>query len=175
MKKKLSIFAIVATILSLAPNASFAYSPYGREPETPGIIIFLWVVFGVLSVVMFFKIWGMTNDIKTIKKKILDEELADLKAIAGDQQYQWLRKNMLAGKIDYVKLRLVDNFAKVVERTFNDQKGIDKKEKMTQSIRPLVEKLQKQFDKIGEPIPQYISKMETYNDYFNMFSAEDFK
>ena len=67
------------------------------------------------------------------------------------------------------------NFAKVVERTFNDQKGIDKKEKMTQSIRPLVEKLQKQFDKIGEPIPQYISKMETYNDYFNMFSAEDFK
>lgn len=175
MNRKRLLFLLVAVILSLAPNAVFAYSSYGREPETPGIIIFLWVVFGVLSVVMFFKIWGMTNDIKTIKKKILDEELADLKAIAGDQQYQWLRKNMLAGKIDYVKLRLVDNFAKVVERTFNDQKGIDKTEKMTQSIRPLVEKLQKQFDKIGEPIPQYISKMETYNDYFNMFSAEDFK
>ena len=175
MKGKISISAIAATILALAPNASFAYSSYGRGSETSGIIIFLWVVFGILGLVLFFKIWGMTNDIKTIKKKILDEELADLKVIDGEDQFRWLRKNMLAGKVDYVKLRLVDNFAKDVERKYYDQKGVDKSEKLAQSIRPFVEKLQKQFAIIGEEIPAYINKMETFNDYFNMFSAEDFK
>lgn len=176
MKNKYFLFASMVAILIIVPNVSFAYNSYGRESQTPmGLIIFLSLIFGILGLCLLIKIWGMTNDIKTIKKKILDEELADLKPIEGEMQYRWLRRNMLAGKVDYVKLRLVDNFAKDVERNFNAQKDIDKKEKITQSIRPLVEKLQKQFDKIGEPIPPYIAKMETYNDYFNMFEAEDFK
>ncbi len=175
MRRNTLLLTSTTTILALAPNASFAYSSYGRGSETSGIIIFLWVVFGILGLVLFFKIWGMTNDIRSIKKKILDTELVDYKAINGEEQLTWLRRNMLAGKIDYVKLRLVDNFAQDVERTFNAQKGIDKNVKLSQSIRPFVEKLQKQFAKIGEEIPAFINKMETYNDYFNMFSNEDFK
>lgn len=175
MKNKYFLFASMVAILIIVPNVSFAYNSYGRESQTPmGLIIFLSLIFGILGLCLLIKIWGMTNDIKTIKKKILDEELADLKPIEGEMQYRWLRRNMLAGKVDYVKLRLVDNFAKDVESTFKKITGTND-EKMNQSIKPHVDKLQKQFDKIGENIPNYISKMTTFNDYFNMFESEDFK
>ena len=34
-----------------------------------GVII---IVFGILQIILFFKLWGMTNDIKTIKNKYLE-------------------------------------------------------------------------------------------------------
>ena len=33
-----------------------------------GIII---IVFGILQIILFFKIWGMTNDIKTVKNEFI--------------------------------------------------------------------------------------------------------
>lgn len=35
-----------------------------------GIVI---IAFGILQIILFFKIWGMTNDIKEIKNKYLSE------------------------------------------------------------------------------------------------------
>jgi len=35
-----------------------------------GLII---IVFGVLQIILFFKLWGMTNDIKDIRNKYLEE------------------------------------------------------------------------------------------------------
>ena len=35
-----------------------------------GIIIF---VFGILQIVLFFKLWGMTNDVREIKNKYLSQ------------------------------------------------------------------------------------------------------
>lgn len=32
------------------------------------------LVFGVLQITLFFKVWGMTNDIKEIRNKYLKEE-----------------------------------------------------------------------------------------------------
>lgn len=32
------------------------------------------LVFGVLQIILFFKIWGMTNDIKEIRNKYLKDE-----------------------------------------------------------------------------------------------------
>ena len=32
------------------------------------------LVFGVLQIVLFFKIWGMTNDIRDMRKKYLKDE-----------------------------------------------------------------------------------------------------
>lgn len=32
------------------------------------------LVFGVLQIILFFKVWGMTNDIKEIRNKYLKED-----------------------------------------------------------------------------------------------------
>lgn len=40
-----------------------------------GITLFisiLFIVFGLLQIILFFKVWGMTNDIRAIKNKYLE-------------------------------------------------------------------------------------------------------
>ncbi len=32
------------------------------------------LIFGVLQIILFFKVWGMTNDIKDIRNKYLKDE-----------------------------------------------------------------------------------------------------
>ncbi len=139
-------------------------------------LIVVYVIFGIISLVFFFKVWGMTNDIRKIKNKLLNDELTDLYTIDSQSQFDYLRKNLLAGNVDYVKQRLVNNFNNEVVKSFkNFPKGSEKTENLKQSIRPIVEKLAKQLDKIGEQLPGYIKRMETYNDFFNVFTIEDFK
>lgn len=37
-----------------------------------GIIFIVAIVFGILQIILFFKLWGMTNDVNTIKIKYLE-------------------------------------------------------------------------------------------------------
>lgn len=37
------------------------------------------LIFGVLQIILFFKVWGMTNDIKEIRNKYLKDEDEDEK------------------------------------------------------------------------------------------------
>ena len=32
------------------------------------------LIFGILQIILFFKVWGMTNDIKEIRNKYLKDE-----------------------------------------------------------------------------------------------------
>ena len=59
-----------------------------------------------------------------------------------------------------------------------DENGNDKwtnfKEKnLKESIRPYVDNLQKQYAKIGEELPVYIQRMETFGDYYHLFVKEE--
>lgn len=38
------------------------------------MINFLSIVFGVLQIILFFKMWGMTNDIREMRNKYLKDE-----------------------------------------------------------------------------------------------------
>lgn len=38
------------------------------------ILSIILLVFGVLQIILFFKLWGMTNDIKEIKEKYVGNE-----------------------------------------------------------------------------------------------------
>ena len=44
---------------------------------------------------------------------------------------------------------------------------------MSMNLYPYVETLQKQFDKIGEELPQYVRHMATFGDFYNIFLKED--
>jgi hypothetical protein len=48
-------------------------------------MIFIYIVGGILSVILFFKVWGMTNDIRKIRRKYVDStNIADLKHVVKD-------------------------------------------------------------------------------------------
>lgn len=35
---------------------------------------FVVLVFGILQIILFFKLWGMTNDVRTIRKHLVPEK-----------------------------------------------------------------------------------------------------
>lgn len=59
------------------------------------------VVFGILQLILFFKVWGMTNDTEKIKDKILnvsDIQKAELAYICGNKEAveYYLHKSLIS-------------------------------------------------------------------------------
>ena len=69
MKRIFVLLLSVTTALS-----SYAY--YDDYSSSNGLLTFMsiiMIVWGILEIILFFKIWGMTNDIKALKKDYLNE------------------------------------------------------------------------------------------------------
>lgn len=180
---------VLITIAVLTASNSFAYyGDYSSSPdfELPGWVTFagfLMIAWGILEIILFFKIWGMTNDVKAIKKEYLHDR--------NDESYYLmaknLRKNLILGNIENVKKVLLTNFMDEIMRSYanlpsqgyeKDANGKDRlvsyeERNQKTPIAPYVENLRKQFEKIGEPLPTYINNMATYGDFLNIFTKED--
>ena len=125
----------------------------------------------------------MTDDIKTLKKDHFCETVFESKA----QMARFLRKNLVLGNMENVKRTLLKNFIDNVEYGYGqlkrygsvkDEKGAEQwvsleEKNLQESILPYVDNLRKQYEKIGEELPVYIQRMQTFNDYFKLFVKED--
>lgn len=182
--KRFLVFSVSMAIAS----SSFAYYGEYSSPsfELPGWLTFMGIImiaWGILEIILFFKIWGMTNDVQALKKDHFCETTFETKW----QMARYLRKNLVLGNMDNVKRILLQNFIDNVEHGYGelksygyvkDENGNDKwtsfeEQNQKESIRPYVENLQKQFEKIGEDLPIYIQRMECFGDYYKMFVKED--
>ena len=178
----------VFVVSAMAASSSFAYYGDYSSPkfELPGWLTFMGIImiaWGILEIILFFKIWGMTNDVQALKKDHFCETTFETKG----QMARFLRKNLVLGNMDNVKRILLQNFIDNVEHGYGelksygyvkDENGNDKwtsfeEQNLKESIRPYVENLQKQFEKIGEELPIYIQLMECFGDYYKMFVKED--
>ena len=177
----LSAFAIAS-----AQNSFAYYDGYSSGYDSPwwfsltGIIM---LIGGILEIILFFKIWGMTNDIRSLK----NDHFKTTKFYGKYDMAVYLRKNILLGNMEGVKQTLLKNFIDNVERGFEELKnqkragvalGTEKynkvdKEVLEESIAPYVESLIRQYNKIGEEVPAYIVGMKTFEDYFTLFTSED--
>jgi hypothetical protein len=120
------------------------------------------LIAGILQIILFFKVWGMTNDIRELKKDHFCE--TDIETYY--QKATFARKNLVLGRKEQVKSMLLKNFIHNIEQNYINNE---------QSLRPYVDNLKAQFEKIGEELPEYIDKMETFGDYYQLFSKDDFK
>lgn len=171
---------------AVAALNSSAYSGDVSMSSSSGLIVILSIVFflwGILEIILFFKMWGMTNDVKALKKEFFKETKYETKSDMAKQ----LRKDLMLGNIEKVKQTLLQNFMENVEQGFaelkaceigKDEKGkeiwVSTKEKnYKESIRPFIDSLQKQYNKIGEELPLYIQRMQCYGDYYKLFLPED--
>ena len=185
--KRLSVLVFTLTIAmsTFAYYDDYGYSRYSSSFEMPGWLIFMGIVmiiWGVLEIILFFKIWGMTNDIRALKKDhFCETEVYGLSATVDS-----LRRNLVLGKTENVKRILLQNFIDDVENAYRNLKpdgyvvvnGMNKwisyeEENLKESIVPYVKNLMKQYAKIGEEVPEYITKMETFGDYFGVFIEDD--
>ena len=186
--KRLSVITLaLATALStFAYYGDYGYSRLSSSFEMPSWFTFMgWImiIWGILEIILFFKIWGMTDNIKALKKDHFSETPFEGK----DEMARYLRKNLVLGNIDTVKRILLQNFIDNVEHSYGmlktegyekDEKGADKwvsyKEKnLKESIVPYVKNLMLQYAKIGEEVPVYITRLETFGDYYKIFVKED--
>jgi hypothetical protein len=120
------------------------------------------LIAGILQIILFFKVWGMTNDIRELKKDHFCE--TDIETYY--QKATFARKNLVLGRKEQVKSMLLKNFIHNIEQNYINNE---------QSLRPYVDNLKAQFEKIGEKLPEYIDKMETFGDFYQLFSKDDFK
>ena len=178
-------FFMFVAMLATATSCFAYYGDYSSSSNSGwltflGIVLLIW---GVLQIILFFKVWGMTNDIKALKKDHFNEGTFETNTSLA----RYLRKNLVLGNMDNVKRILLQDFIDNVESAYGelraygyvtDDEGNEKyvslkEQNLKESIRPYVENLQKQFDKIGEELPVYIQRMETFGDYYSLFTKED--
>ena len=178
-------FFMFVAMLATAASCFAYYGDYSSSSNSGwltflGIVLLIW---GVLQIILFFKVWGMTNDIKALKKDHFNEGTFETNTSLA----RYLRKNLVLGNMDNVKRILLQDFIDNVESAYGelraygyvtDDEGNEKyvslkEQNLKESIRPYVENLQKHFDKIGEELPVYIQRMETFGDYYSLFTKED--
>lgn len=178
--KKLSV---LVTTLTTAVSAFAYYGDYGYSSRSEsGAEVFLGVVIiivAILNIILFFKIWGMTDNIKALKKDHFNENAFENKA----ETASYLRKNLVLGNMDNVKRILLQNFIDNVERAYGKLKTGDydnknnwvsyKEENLQKNIKPYVDNLIKLYARIGEEVPVYILRMKTFGDYFGFFVEGD--
>lgn len=165
MKRSLFItfFLMVCTCV-FAYNEYDSYSYSNSTGLFESLFSIIMFIVGILQIILFFKIWGMTNNIKALKKDYFNE--ANLLSMSLEDKKEYIRRNLVLGKKDNVKKLFLMTFIQNITNSYTNNKA---------SIRPYVDNLKKQYEKIGEELPPYISKMETFGDFFCMFTDEDFK
>ena len=151
------------------------------------IFLIVWGCFQIIvacfQIRLFFKVWGMTNNIKALKKDYFFETEIECK----DEMIKYLKKNLILGNIEGVKRALLRNFMNNVERGYNqlvshyNEDPYNTKEteaeryekKIETSIEPYIEHLKSQFKKIGEEVPNCIIQMKTFRDYLYVFKEDE--
>ncbi len=130
-------------------------------------------VAAILNIILFFKLWGMTNDIRELKKDHFDthlpEDIPQLRA--------YLRENFLLEDKVKVKRVLIQNFLDNINSKCNNSRSsyIDTTNPVLDTdITPYIQNLKKQLEKVNMDVPEPIQKMKTCRDYYELFKNEDF-
>ena len=83
-------FLLISFLVSMP---AFAYGYSSSVDDTLNWIGILFFVWGILEIILFFKIWGATDNIDKLKSAIYDEKI-------GDDIKLYLRRMYILGKED---------------------------------------------------------------------------
>lgn len=129
------------------------------------IISIVLLVTSILQIILFFKVWGMTNDIRELKDDYFSEKVES----ENDEPNEVtnLRYSLLLGDKEQVKAFLIKRFMVSVQSSFDGMtiNTIDKKQK---PITNLVDQLAKEFKTFNIELPDTIKNMKTFDDYLNL-------
>lgn len=115
------------------------------------LLIIILIVFGVLQVILFIKIWDITNSVKRIKDNLCPHP------------FDKVRKHVIKGENDKIEESLIDALIFDIEslRSSSDYSSI-------QHVKDVYKPL---FDKIGFTFPDIIERINTISDYNNVLNT----
>ncbi|MBR0275997.1 MAG: hypothetical protein IJQ76_07295 [Prevotella sp.] len=187
--KRITIIALTLVSASsvFAYYGDYDYASYSTpKMEMPWWIVFMsivMIIWGILNIILFFKLWGMTNDVNILKEELIGKTTFNNRS----EKVVFLWKSLVEGKTDRVKRELLKNFVVNVKTAYGkipsgdyvkqedgSTKWVDYKEKkMNTSIRPYVENLMMQYARFDAEVPAYIKRMQTFGDFYNIFDLKD--
>ncbi|RHR72427.1 hypothetical protein DWW69_16150 [Bacteroides sp. AF16-49] len=124
-----------------------------------GIVI---IAFGILQIILFFKVWGMTNDVKTMKDELVGSNSKDLRKIQ-------LNKCILKGNKNKIADLLFDMMFNDIQSCYNKSLSYSGGETyfITQ-ISTLKKEYKEKYSKYGINFPEAIDKIEKLKDIENL-------
>ena len=138
-----------------------------------GFISVIAIIALLLNIVLFFKIWGMTNDIRELK---IDH--FDTRAPEDIQQVRaYVRENLILGDKEKAKRALIQEFLNNINTKCNYIRTSYLSTSdpiLNTDITSYVELLRKQLTKLNMDMPEEISNLKTFRDYYEMLKDEDF-
>ena len=124
-----------------------AYKRPKRIMDT--LLIIIGIVFGILQIILFFKIWGMTDDVKSIKKKLRSEEINEV-----DLARVVLKRHMMA-KDDEAESIITDNLLTTIFEVCDEpETSLQFKDNKVKEVQQRAEKL---YALIDRPVPSSIA------------------
>jgi hypothetical protein len=148
--KKLAVLvcALIPALSAFATNNGHGILCYADE--TPGFIIFLMIVYIILSIVVLVRWWKMTTNVEDIRQKIIPNkpDLAYLIAIGEKEQAQ---KAALTN--------IVDMLYNIYIASYATSKAV--------AMNRFLESNLPQMVKLGLTLPDYVTSGEKFIDYMN--------
>lgn len=135
--------------------------------ETVTIINIALIVMGVLQIILFFKIWGMTNDVKALKNKF------DSRGLGKEQLAKEVIELKHTGKIDEAKKILDANLEGEVFGQLLVQDISDKVIK--EDVEKVISKYEKFYEILNWEMPKEIKEInidKVHAEYSSLFNKE---
>lgn len=114
------------------------------------------IVFGVLQIILFFKMWGMTNDMNKITKKLQCEK---------DKTWN-VRRALLYGDHELAKTELMDCIISDFEKFGDGGYGFN-------CVEDIISKYEPAFKQLGIEIPENLKAIKSYADIKNIINFEN--
>ena len=114
------------------------------------------LIFGVLQIILFFKVWGMTNDVNRITKKLQCEK---------DKTWN-IRRALLYGDQERAKRELMDCIISDFEKFGDGGYGFN-------CVEDIISKYEPAFKQLGMEIPDNLKAIKSYADIKNIIKIEN--
>jgi len=132
------------------------------------LVSIILIVFGVLQIILFFKLWGMTNNVVKISKQI--EGLGDkVSNTDKSSDFIWkVRRAILKGNQKDAEDIVADNFITELQYLWQnyDRYGSDNfiQSQYQNKITELKNRYIEFYSHIGIPMPESLHKINTISD-----------
>ena len=110
------------------------------------------IVFGILSIILFFKLWVMTNNIQEIRDKLICQQHT-----TKENFRLLILQEEKAKAFDYVKKELTERLEKLFSDYYNQYSIGQSKE--------IIEKYNKMAALTGFQLPEHLQNAEKYIEY----------
>ncbi len=162
------------SLLGLVANNCFAagagYSDIENLFTFIGIILLIW---GILEIILFFKIWRMTNDVNKLKNNLTNSALTQY------EKKSKLRTLLIMGNKEEAKRLIIYDFILKIESEYQEiRKTLSIKvdetyegaleKALNKPIDDYKNTLEKELKLFGIDVPECIKSMNTFKDFYSL-------